>query len=187
MWDIEHEHRLWFSTEPDAPMFMSRALVTGSAAGPMAVDAGPPLPRTTVRPGRLVLWRAAMRMIAAHPVAGVGPDNFRLLYGSYIGLANPDPRVHTNNMYIEMLVGGGVLGGVAALWLFWRAGAQIARLVRVPAGTHTAGVAAAGVAIGLHGLVDSFVSFTPTYTLMAIVMALTVVAVDGAASYAHRI
>jgi O-antigen ligase len=188
MWDVEHEHRLWFSTEPDAPLFMSRAVVTGGGAAPIAVDEGQPLPRTTARPGRLVLWRAASRMIAAHPVAGVGPDNFRLLYGSYIGLANPDPRVHTNNMYIEMLVSGGVLGGAAALWLFWRAGAQVVRLVGAPAGGHAAAaVAAAGIAIGVHGLVDSFVSFTPTYTLMAIVMALTVVSVDGAASYAHRV
>jgi hypothetical protein len=50
-----------------------------------------------------------------------------------------------------------------------------------------AGIVAAGVAIALHGLVDSFVSFTPTYTFMATVAGLTVAAAQGAASDAHRV
>ena len=67
------------------------------------------------------LWQAAGRMLMAHPVLGVGPDNFRLLYGGYAGIANPDPRVHTNNMYLEALIGGGLVAGAAFAWLCWRA------------------------------------------------------------------
>jgi hypothetical protein len=188
MWDVEQETRLWFSTEPEAPMFVSRAVVSGAGAETGEAETTRPMPRTTARPRRFVLWRAAARMIAARPIAGVGLDNFRLLYGAYAGLANPDPRVHTNNMYLELLVGGGILGGTAAFWFFWRAGAQVRRAAGLAGNAPlAAGIVAAGVAIALHGLVDSFVSFTPTYTFMATVAGLTVAAAQGAASEAHRV
>ncbi len=69
----------------------------------------------------------AAKMLAAHPILGVGADNFRLLYGPYAGLTNADPRIHSNNMYLEMLVGGGLIGGLAFLWLVWRAAALFRR------------------------------------------------------------
>ena len=84
-----------------------------------------PPPRPTVRPGRFVLWRAAATMFAAHPLLGVGPDNFRLAYGAYAGLPGADARMHSNNMYLEMLAGGGLVVGAAFLWLVWRAAAQL--------------------------------------------------------------
>ena len=93
-----------------------------------------PPPRPTVRPGRLVLWRAAARMFAAHPLAGVGPDNFRLAYGRYAGLAGADPRTHSNNMYLEMLAGGGLLVAGAFAWLLWRSARACAALVSRAAG-----------------------------------------------------
>src|SRR5205085_2319874 len=104
---IVQEGRLWFSTEPGAVPVMSLATVEGDSVGGPIVTTPPPRP--TVRPGRLVLWRAALRMFAAYPLLGVGPDNFRLAYGVHAGLAGADPRTHSNNMYLEMLAGGGVL------------------------------------------------------------------------------
>ena len=68
-----------------------------------------PLPENTVRPGRFVLWRAAAGLLADRPLLGVGPDNYRLRYGDTAGLATFDRRVHANNMYIEMAVGGGLV------------------------------------------------------------------------------
>src|SRR5262249_11105044 len=126
-WDLVQEGRLWFSTEQGAPdSTMSMATVSGPAAS------GPPpptLPRPgqAVRPGRFVLWRAAARMVAAHPLTGVGPDNFRLLYGGYAGLVGADPRTHTNNMYLEVLVGGGIVAFAAFAWLLYEAGWLIVR------------------------------------------------------------
>src|SRR5262249_20383895 len=70
-WDLVQEGRLWFSTEPGAPTStISRAVVRGPALGGPLVTTD--LPRRTYRPGRFVLWRAAVRMIAAHPLLGVG-------------------------------------------------------------------------------------------------------------------
>ncbi len=107
---------------------------------------------------------------------GVGPDNYRLLYGEYAGLSNFDRRVHSNNMYIEMLVGGGIIGGAAFAWLCWAAARQLAAAVRASRGTSlepaVGAIAAATLAIALHGLVDSFLSFTATYILIAVTLGL---------------
>jgi len=172
-WDVVQEGRLWFSTEPGAMLAVSPATVSGSSSGARAATTALPLP--VERPGRRQLWSAAMRLFAAHPVLGVGPDNFRLLYGPYAGLRNPDQRTHSNNMYLETLVGAGLLGALAGGWLLWRIAAMVAAAMHAATidGRKTAsiGVAAAVVAIGFHGLVDSFLSFTPTYVLIALTLA----------------
>ena len=171
MWDIEQEHRLWFSTEPDADVYVSRASVSGPAAETLDPSQLPGIPLRAVRPGRLVLWRAAGLMFAEHPIVGVGPDNFRLEYGRYAGLSGADRRVHSNNMYFEVLTGSGLVGGLAFAWLFAAAVRQAVQFRRGTPGLPLApGIIAAGVAIVLHGLVDSFLSFTATYTLFAITL-----------------
>jgi hypothetical protein len=173
-WDLVQEGRLWFSTEPGAIRTMSRAIVTGEAYdGP--VGALPP-PRPTVRPGRLQLWRAAWRMFAAHPITGVGPDNFRLSYGRYLGLADTDERTHSNNTYVEMLAGGGLLAAAAFGWLAWRTAVCALALAAAAPETSGAGAAlalglsAAIVAIAVHASVDSFLSFAPTYVLFSLTL-----------------
>jgi hypothetical protein len=192
-WDIVQEGRLWFSTEPGATTAMSYATVTGEAISSQAAIAARPLPRRTVRPGRLQLWRAGVRMLASHPLLGVGPDNFRLTYGDYAGVANADPRIHTNNMYLELVVGTGLLGAIALVWLLWRLGGCITAAVRVavesPSRGAAIGVAAAAVAVLIHGLVDSFMSFTPTYVLIALTLGLVVAITNEAEvqSHAHRV
>jgi hypothetical protein len=170
-WDLVQEGLLWFSTEPNAVRTMSLATVSGDPySGPIVTI---PPPRPTVRPGRLRLWQAAARMFAAHPLTGVGPDNFRLSYGGYTELADVDARTHSNNMYLEMLAGGGVLVGAAFAWLLWRSAAcaiDLARRAEVEGGAIATGVAAAMVAIAVHASVDSFLSFTPTYVLFSLTL-----------------
>ena len=182
MWDVVQENRLWFSTEPGAATAaFSRVTVSGPPAEEAVATS--PLPLLAVRPGRLLLWRAAARMFAAHPILGVGPDNFRLLYGPYAGLVNADARIHSNNMYIEMAVGGGLLGGVGFLWLVWRAAGRCAAAVTVAAASERSwaiGIAAAGLAVLIHGFVDSFLSFTPIYIVISITLGLAVACTSGA-------
>ena len=190
LWDIEQEHRLWFSTEPDAAMAISRATVAGPAFGPLGPIPTVPFPRTTVRPQRLVLWRAAVQMVRDHPLLGVGPDNFRLLYGEYAGVVGADPRIHSNNMYLEILAGAGVIGGLAFFWLAWRAlicFTAAARRAVEPLGAMGAGVAAAGAAIALHRTLDSFLSFTPTYVMIALALGLGAAYDTLSNAHAHRV
>ncbi len=202
-WDVVQEGQLWFSTEVGSETTYSTAVIEGEPAdarhqthGPLVTTA---LPKHTDRPGRGVLWKAALRLFASHPIFGVGPDNYRLLYGSAAGLQDADPRVHSNNMYIEVLVGSGILGALAFAWLLWRLGMATATAVRLPvAGLPTQergaplmfGVAAAVVAIALHGMVDCFVGFTPTYVTIALTLGLLVAGercAESSNTYAHRV
>jgi hypothetical protein len=175
LWDIELVDQLWFSTEPDATPQFTRAMVSGAV-----LPGKPPvlrqMPRRAERPGRLVLWRGALGMAAAHPLLGVGPDNFRLSYGGYTAVRRPDPRVHSNDMYLEILAGSGLLGAALFGWLCWRAAGVARKTALQPArgalAAYGPAAAAAIVAIAQHGLVDSFLSFTPTYILIAIALGL---------------
>ncbi len=175
LWDLEEEERLWFSTEPEASLFTSRATVTGHGAVVFDPAALKPFPRARARPGRLVLWRTAGRMLVDRPWTGVGPDNFRLLYGEYAGLANADRRVHSNNLYLELLVSGGLVAGVVLVWFFWCV-AMVSWLAVVPRAVHPAapGVVAAVAAVAVHGVFDAFLAFTATYILTAITLGLAV-------------
>ena len=191
IWDVEQRDRLWFSTEPDAVLHATRVQVTGPRAGPPLKPLRMTLPANTVRPGRFVLWKAAADLLTAHPLLGVGPDNYRLLYGEQAGLATFDRRMHANNMYLEMLVGGGIVGGAAFAWLCWAAARQALATVRRAAGevphAAIASLAAATLAIGLHGFVDSFLSFTATYILFAVTLGLTSASLALIRTHAHRI
>jgi uncharacterized membrane protein YoaK (UPF0700 family) len=71
-----------------------------------------------------------------------------------------------------------LLGGLAFTWLFAAAARASIHLRRgtwrTPVAPLAAGIIAASVAVALHGLVDSFLSFTATYTLIAITLGLIV-------------
>jgi len=189
-WDVVQEHRLWFSREPGAIAAVTLATVAGeSVLEPMRTT---PPPKAAVRPGRLVLWRAAARMIAAHPLLGVGPDNFRLLYAGYADLPAADTRMHSNNMYIEILAGGGLVAGLAFAWLLWTVATLLAAIIgsnRADTIALASGVIAGIVAIALHGLLDSFLEFAPTYILFAVTLGLAAVCARGveSGSDAHRV
>jgi hypothetical protein len=172
VWDIEYKGRLWFSTEQGATPAVSRAVVAGAPfTAPVAGRSE--TPRVTGQPGRLVLWRAAALMLLSRPVFGFGPDNFRLSYGAYAGLPSADDRIHSNNMYLELAVGAGIVGCLAFAWLLWSIARVVRELTRLrddDAAVLGFGVAAALAAIALHGLVDSFLGFTSTYVLFALTL-----------------
>ena len=126
-----------------------------------------------------------MRMWSERPLFGVGPDNFRLLYGRYASLRTADPRIHSNNMYVEVMAGTGLVGFAAFLWL----GIRSARSTLHAARAHALGygIAAACLACAVHGLVDSFLSFTGTYILIAVVFGLASASAQGDERHAHRV
>jgi hypothetical protein len=169
VWDVVHETRTWLSTEG---VKSGRTLVTVSGA-PRETTSAPmtQLPGAVVRPERPQLWKAALRMARDYPWLGVGPDNYRLLSGRYLGTTAWDPRVHANNMYLELLAGAGVPGLIALLGLVAVVGITLwSRLQRARADTHTAAAAAFALwlVVAGHGLVDSFLGFTTTYVSFAI-------------------
>ena len=58
---------------------------------------------------------------------------------------------------------------------------------RLLAGGAELGVAAACVAIAVHGLTDSFLSFTGTYIVMAVALGLASACPQGAERHAYRV
>jgi putative inorganic carbon (HCO3(-)) transporter len=127
--------------------------------------------------GRLELWGAALRLIETRPLLGVGPDNFRHLYGAQLGLETWDERVQANNLYLELLADTGLLGLAAFLWLILAPLAEAVRAMRAPPIRTPTSYWLLGCCLGVlaflvHGLLDSFLAFTPTALLFWMLLAM---------------
>jgi O-antigen ligase len=179
-WDLLRDNATWFSGSGN-PAGDQAVVVTGRH-----LHETPPSQIVTssleawvapVAPTRRELWAAAVRLWLRRPLLGVGPDNFRRLYPAVLALAPGrtnfrDDRLHANNFYLETLADLG-LAGVAVL------GALVFALVRTAQARMRAragGLAlASAVAVGtffVHGLLDYFLEFTPTYALYWLLVAL---------------
>ena len=121
-------------------------------------------------------------MWSSHPLLGIGPDNFRHAYGWYLGQAEFDERITANSWYVEVLATTGLIGLVS--WILipialiaivrqpWRALQPTDRVL-------VSGLGAALLTFFLHGVVDYFMEFTPTYGLFWLIAGLLVGAVTG--------
>ena len=171
-WDLVHEHTTWFSERGD-PGLREPVVVDGSVGVvPAGMPAKPALFPTNVRPGtpdensRRTLWRGAVAAWRAHPLLGIGPDNFRHLSGQFLPHHRTDERMHANSLYFETLADLGMVGVLAFLGLVAALGGAARRAVAAPASRILAlGVAAGLATYLLHGLLDYFLEFTPTYAL----------------------
>jgi hypothetical protein len=139
----------------------------------LPVNASAPPPGVTPRDdeeapwvvGRLDLWTAGWRLALARPLLGYGPDNFRHFYGTQLNLESWDERVQANDVYLELLVDVGIVGLVAFLWQV----VPILRRTLLGSGTALA-LGLALLAFLVHGLLDSFLTFTPTAVLFWLVL-----------------
>jgi hypothetical protein len=168
-WDLVQEHVTWFSVQGGRIGRVPIRILPRAAGQPPLppVRSTPPMPMEE-RPPRMALWRAAVRMWSERPLFGVGPDNYRHLWGPYLGRVRFDTRIHSNNLFVEILVTLGAVGIVAfttltiALAAAWRRGWRSAdtdgRLLIV-------GFGLALATFYVHGLLDYFLEFTPTYAL----------------------
>lgn len=169
VWDIVQEHRTWLSIEGVYPG-RTTVTVAGEPVTP-PLQARGRMPSATMRMPRRVLWQTALDLSRERPLLGVGPDNYRLQYGTRLGLAASDTRVHSNNTYLEVLVGMGAIGLAALLWLLIAASRSTIRLLAlsdVASAPFIAATTVACLAIATHGLVDSFLTFTTTYVVFAL-------------------
>ncbi|MDQ4077658.1 MAG: O-antigen ligase family protein [Chloroflexota bacterium] len=144
-----------------------------------SVETTEALPQFPTTVGRRDLWQAALLMWRERPFLGVGPDNFRHLYGSYIGLAQWDTRIYANNLYLELLATLGLLGILAFGWLLLTAARPLLRILRNQQGGYlvllAVGIAGSLLAFLLHGLLDYFLGVTSIATLFWVVLGLGVV------------
>jgi len=183
-WDLVHEHTAWFSERGNPGL--REPVVVEERGGPGAtaplpavgVDSGGGLAATAPSPLRLerqevsepisrtALWRAAVAAWRAHPLLGLGPDNFRHLSRQFLGLERTDERMHANSLYFETLADLGLVGVLAFAVLVAALVGSARRAIGAPASRVLAlGVAAGLATYLLHGLLDTFLEFTPTYGL----------------------
>jgi hypothetical protein len=167
VWDMVHENTTWFSGQGVRPAVVPARIGQG-ALEPAVPTAAPP-GEVGWRPGRAELWRLALAMGRAHPLLGVGPDNFRWLYGRFAGQPYGDTRVFANNTLLEIFATTGLLGAAALLLAWLLAFLGVARSLRLSADDRTGETAAALAALlvgfAAHGAVDYFLAFTGHYLL----------------------
>jgi O-antigen ligase len=104
----------------------------------------------TALSGRLDIWHASVRMIAAHPVNGVGVRGFRYAYPQYAPANDPfvvteeacgvgEGACHAHQLVLEVLTETGTIGlllwlaAVALAWRAWRRVGAAARTRAFPA------------------------------------------------------
>jgi len=159
------------------------ALITGIAFGTIWVggdrlatnfeNASSELAADTLRQGvsRNEIWRATLKMFAAHPILGVGLGGYWIgitAYHDASGLMTPQ---EAHNDYLELLSSGGVIGLALGIWFIVavarRARQNLSvdvgymRAVRLGAILGVVGVAAHSlVDFGLHIIVNAVVLLT---------------------------
>ncbi|HEX9016493.1 MAG TPA: O-antigen ligase family protein [Chloroflexota bacterium] len=111
---------------------------------------------------RLQLWESSLRMIADHPVLGVGMDNFLYQYRSLYMLpeAAAEPNLsHPHNLVLNFWLEVGILGLLAFLWILASLARSWAALWRASSSpterTILAGIAGAAADFVSHGMVDN--------------------------------
>ncbi len=191
-WDGVQEAVSWFSWA-GTPLGLTRLVVTGQ---PAVGVAGSNIVRTAVPnlvpppPGRLTQWRIALRMLRNRPLLGVGPDNFRWVYGDFAGLTTWDTGGHANSLYFEWLADTGLTGLCLYLWLAWRLlHASLSGLFQGHAGSlhppaqfavWRLALAASLLTWFLHGLLDYFYEPLPTNLAFWLVVSLALASTESA-------
>lgn len=126
VWDMVQEDVTWFSlksaTHASQPVRVVGS-VTVSDGGRQPVPSRPApvtLPTALAAPSRGQLWAAALRMVARHPLFGIGPDGFRLNYGAFLipKQQDWDRRILANSLPLEIFADLGLLGG-GLFWVFF--------------------------------------------------------------------
>jgi putative inorganic carbon (HCO3(-)) transporter len=128
---------------------------------------------------RLVLWRGALHLIAAHPLLGTGIGNFANQYPHYmLAEAWREPLVyHAHNILLDFWAILGLPGLAALFWLqiaFWKSGAWL--YPRLPAPALRAlmlGLMGSMVASLAHGLVDTAFFLADLALVFMLTLALT--------------
>lgn len=107
------------------------------------------------------IWRATLKMFAAHPILGVGLGGYWIgitAYHDASGLMTPQ---EAHNDYLELLSSGGVIGFAIGVWFaaaVIRAARRNTNIVRLGATLGIVGVAVHSlVDFGLHILVNAIV------------------------------
>lgn len=192
-WDGVQEAVTWFSWA-GTPLASTRLVVSGQQAPGSEIVATPAPDLLPPVPGRLTQWRIALRMLRNRPLLGVGPDNFRWVYGDFAGLTTWDTGGHANSLYFEWLADTGLPGFLLYLWLAWRLLREsfygLARRHQGEGGPFAVwrlALAASLLTWFLHGLLDYFYEPLPTNVAFGLVAGLALACAESVRRNAKKV
>jgi O-antigen ligase len=138
---------------------------------------------------RLVMWRTGLRMVEAHPLLGLGPEEVKLQFMQYVPPDTPRPLPsgwygHLHNVYLQYAAERGIPAMLLVLWMllmmlydFWRA------LRRLPPGPGErrfilSGAIAVILAVMIAGLFEHNLGDSEVLTMFLVVAACGYVAAE---------
>lgn len=164
VWDVVQEQITWFGEKSN--VFATSQVVVRPGTDQPAPEWETAVPAWSYQlpiPDRSTLWPLALQLIAERPFLGIGLDNFRLVYGRLLQADSWNDTIHTNNWFLEFLVGGGLLAALPFFaWLAWEGTVAWTRLRQRPIDPWQVALLASLLAFLLHGLVDFFLLFNST-------------------------
>jgi hypothetical protein len=182
-WDLVQEDVAWFSTRGGPAANVDVKITSAQPRVQSTQQSGLQTLRSTSSPPRADLWRAGLKMWSSYPLLGIGPDNFRHVYGSYLGRAEFDDRITANNWYVEVLATVGLVGLIAGFFIVATIVIVMRRqwpLMTAPQERAlTIGLSVALLTFLMHGTFDYFMEFTPTYGLLWLIAGLLVGLLTG--------
>ncbi len=138
--------------------------------------------QNTTNHERIVLWKNGFKMIADHPLLGVGQDNFQHLYDNY---RKPEDKSMGNmhNSYLTILAERGIIGLIAWLSLIVALGWKFFTIFRETENAqllkgNAAGTLSALIALMCAGFFESNFNDTEVNMLFYFLMALPFVPVS---------
>lgn len=143
---------LWTGRSPKSRGSVVKLTAAALAASALLAVALPRIrPTTGSDRGRVAVWRSAWGMFAAHPLLGVGPDNFGLMLGRFktedfvrsYGLSGG--QVHAHNDLLHALATTGLVGFAAYAWLLVAAWRRLKTGLRDEASRAASAAAGAGL------------------------------------------
>jgi O-antigen ligase len=154
IWDLAQKGRGWFSASGVVPGVVEADIHDENAVWHGNGDISEWLrPQKSVDSSitRELLWKSAVLLTLKNPVLGVGPDNFRLMYGRPLGFSSWDTNIRSNSLYLELLSGSGVMGLLTFILM----------ILSIPRRLNAATLSI--LVFLVHGAVDVFLMTTPIY------------------------
>lgn len=115
---------------------------------------------------RVVMWKGAIRIIKANPIAGTGLASFPIVYEKYKEASHVEFFPNPDHLILSLWIEMGLAGLVVFFWLvimFFKAGIRLLKRLQTTGGLQTTdyrlplvvGLMAAIIAILVHGFFDT--------------------------------
>ena len=119
---------------PRALLLVPAVLAAGFYLAPQSIQERAASINVASNPARIVMWRTGLRMIAAHPWFGVGPQQvgprFHEFQPADVTELPPAYYGHLHNVYIHYAAERGIPAALIVLWLFAKIVLDLTRALR---------------------------------------------------------